>query len=270
VRLQTDDVLDLEVRDRTPGADVGTRWRPATATSTGPVQPVSARTILLVEDEPALAESIQYSLEREGYRVVIAPDGERGIERFHADAPALVLLDLMLPRVSGLDVCRAIRAESTVPIVIVTAKDSEADKVTGLEIGADDYVTKPFSTRELVSRVRANIRRAGMLVAPPSQDLLSGGPVELDVSRHEVHVRGRAVSLTPKEFELLQTFLRGKDRLRSRDYLIAAVWGPRYFGDTKTLDVHMKRLRQKIERDPHNPEHLVTVRGLGYRFLDQP
>jgi two-component system response regulator RegX3 len=241
----------------------------STATGMPPSAPPPARPILLVEDEPALAESIQYSLEREGYRVVVASDGERGLERFRAEAPILVLLDLMLPRVSGLDVCRTVRAESTVPIVIVTAKDSEADVVTGLEIGADDYITKPFSTRELVSRVRANIRRAAIVAAPPASEILSGGPVELDTARHEVRVRGEAVSLTPKEFELLRTFLSGKNRLRSRDFLIAAVWGPRYFGDTKTLDAHMKRLRQKVELDPHNPEYLVTVRGLGYRFLDE-
>jgi two-component system response regulator RegX3 len=233
------------------------------------IEAVARPTILLIEDEPAIADSIQYSLEREGLRVVVAYDGERGLERFRADAPALVLLDLMLPRLSGLDVCRAVRSESTVPIVILTAKDSEADKIAGLEIGADDYVTKPFSTGELVARVRAHLRRTGMMAVRPDPDVLIGGPVELDVSRHEVRVRGQPVALTPKEFELLHTFLTGKGRLRTRHYLIAEVWGPRYFGDTKTLDVHMKRLRQKIERDPHNPEHLVTVRGLGYRFVDE-
>ena len=225
--------------------------------------------ILLIEDDPAIGDSIQYSLQREGLRVVVARDGDAGLACFRAEPPILVLLDLMLPRLSGLDVCRILRTESNVPIMILTARDSEADKVAGLEIGADDYVTKPFSMRELVSRVRAQLRRAGM--SPPGRrghGLLNSGPVEMDVDRHEVRVRGTPVELTPKEFKLLETFLAGWGRLRTRDFLIDAVWGPSYFGDTKTLDVHVKRLRQKIERDPHNPEHLVTVRGLGYRFLD--
>jgi two-component system response regulator RegX3 len=237
--------------------------------SEAPPEPVGAP-ILLIEDDLAIGDSIQYSLRREGLRVVVARDGEHGLECFRAEPPILVLLDLMLPRLSGLDVCRIVRAESTVPIMILTARDSEADKVAGLEIGADDYVTKPFSMRELVSRVRAQLRRAGMSASGTSSpDVLSRGPVEMDVARHEVRVRGAAVDLTPKEFKLLETFLLGWGRLRTRDYLIDKVWGPSYFGDTKTLDVHVKRLRQKIERDPHNPKHLVTVRGLGYRFLDE-
>ncbi|HEX4578478.1 MAG TPA: response regulator transcription factor [Candidatus Dormibacteraeota bacterium] len=226
--------------------------------------------ILVVEDEPALAESIQYSLEREGFRVVVALDGERGVELFRTEEPALVLLDLMLPKLSGLDVCRIVRDSSTVPILILTAKDSEADKVTGLELGADDYITKPFSMRELISRVRANRRRAQMIAGSSDVEILRGGPVELDDRKHEVSVRGQRVAMTPKEFELLRTFLTGMGRLRTRSYLISEVWGNDYFGDTKTLDVHVKRLRQKLERDPHNPEYLVTVRGLGYRFLDEP
>jgi two-component system response regulator RegX3 len=226
--------------------------------------------VLVVEDEPALADSIEYSLEREGFDVAIAADGERAVERFRSSPPSMVLLDLMLPRLSGLDVCRIVRSESTVPIIILTAKDSEADKVAGLELGADDYVTKPFSMRELVSRVRAHLRRAGMVSEPPEVEVLSGGPVELDIARHEARVRGRAIGLTPKEFELLETFLLRKGRLLTREFLIEELWGPDYFGDTKTLDVHVKRLRQKLERDPHHPEHLVTVRGLGYRFLDEP
>jgi len=226
--------------------------------------------ILLIEDEPALADSIHFLLEREGFRVVVAPDGEQGIECLRSDPPSVVLLDLMLPKLSGLDVCRIVRAESTVPIVIVTAKDAEADRVAGLELGADDYVTKPFSMRELVARVRAQRRRAGMGAEQPDVGLLKGGPVELDARRHEARVRGEPVAFTPKEFDLLRTFLLGLRRLRTRDYLISEVWGPDYFGDTKTLDVHVKRLRQKIELDPHNPVHLVTVRGLGYRFIDEP
>lgn len=227
-----------------------------------------ARPILLIEDEPAIAESIDYSLNREGFRVIVASDGEVGLQRFRSERPALILLDLMLPKLSGMDVCRIVRSESTVPIMILTAKDSEADKVAGLEIGADDYLTKPFSMRELISRLRAHLRRDSMVQEVAEAPVLRGGPVELDVARHEVRVRGENVTLTRKEFELLETFLKGQSRLRTRSYLIDAVWGSNYFGDTKTLDVHVKRLRSKIERDPHDPRHLVTVRGLGYRFVD--
>jgi two-component system, OmpR family, response regulator RegX3 len=198
--------------------------------------------------------------------VVVAPDGRRAVERFHAERPDLVILDLMLPEMSGLDVCRMIRQESTVPIVVVTARDAEADKVTGLELGADDYLTKPFSVRELVSRVRAHLRRVHMTTATPAEELLQGGPVEMDVSRHEVRVQGELVAFPPKEFELLETFLRRKGRLLTRDLLIEEVWGHDYFGDTKTLDVHVKRLRAKVEDDPGKPERIVTVRGVGYRY----
>ena len=232
-------------------------------------EPEVAASILIVEDEESLAESVRYNLEREGFRVTVAGDGRRALDRFRAEQPALVILDLMLPEISGLDVCRTIRAESDVPIIMVTAKDSEADKVTGLELGADDYVTKPFSVRELVSRVRAHLRRAS--VRPelaPVDEVLRGGPVEMDVARHEVSVGGEPVTFPPKEFELLEAFLRRKDRLLTRLFLIEEVWGADYVGDTKTLDVHVKRLRQKIEPDPHDPVHLVTVRGLGYKFLD--
>ena len=226
--------------------------------------------ILIVEDEESLADAVRYNLEREGYAVSVASDGRQAIDRFRAEHPSLVILDLMLPGISGLDVCRTIRAESDVPIVMVTAKDSEADKVTGLELGADDYVTKPFSVRELVSRVRAHLRRASMTGDPAAAgDLLAGGPVEMDVGRHEVRVRGREVAFPPKEFELLEVFLRRQDRLLERLFLIEEVWGADYVGDTKTLDVHVKRIRQKIEDDPHDPRHLVTVRGLGYRYLDR-
>jgi two-component system, OmpR family, response regulator RegX3 len=225
--------------------------------------------VLLVEDEESLADAVRYNLEREGYLVTVATDGRRAIDRFRADRPQLVILDLMLPEVSGLDVCRAIRAESDVPIIMVTAKDSEADKVTGLELGADDYVTKPFSMRELISRVRANLRRTRTVPEAPSQeDVLTGGPIRMDVVRHDVSVRDEDVAFPPKEFELLETFLRRKGRLLTRDYLIETVWGADYFGDTKTLDVHVKRLRQKFEADPHHPVHLLTVRGLGYKFVD--
>jgi two-component system response regulator RegX3 len=228
-----------------------------------------AARILVVEDEESLADSVRYNLEREGFAVSVAGDGRRALERFRAEPPSLVILDLMLPEVSGLDVCRTIRSESDVPIIMVTAKDSEADKVTGLELGADDYVTKPFSMRELVSRVRANLRRIRTPVpSAPSDEVLAGGPARMDVARHEVTVRSAPVSLPPKEFELLEAFLRRKGRLLTRDFLIEEVWGVDYYGDTRTLDVHVKRLRRKLEEDPHNPVHLLTVRGLGYKFID--
>ena len=224
--------------------------------------------ILIVEDEESLADSVRYNLEREGYAVATARDGRAAIEAFRSTQPALVILDLMLPELSGLDVCRAIRAESEVPIIMVTAKDSEADKVTGLELGADDYVTKPFSVRELISRVRANLRRSAMRAPVSLDDVVTGGTVEMDVARHEVRVQGEVVAFPPKEFELLETFLRRKGRLLTRDFLIEEVWGHDYYGDTKTLDVHVKRLRRKIELEPHRPAHLLTVRGLGYKFVD--
>lgn len=224
------------------------------------------RRILVVEDEEALAESVRYNLEREGFAVDVIGDGAEALAAIRSNEPALVVLDLMLPSMGGLDVCRQVRQDSQVPIIIVTAKDSEADKVTGLELGADDYVTKPFSVRELVSRVRANLRRAqqGSTSEP---EILKAGPVVMDLTRHEVRVRGELVALPPKEFELLRLFLTNAERLMTRDRLIAEVWGPDYFGDTKTLDVHVKRLRSKVEADPGQPVHLVTVRGLGYRFI---
>jgi two-component system response regulator RegX3 len=237
--------------------------------ATSPPTPTDAARILVVEDEESLADSVRYNLEREGYGVSVATDGRRALERFRSERPSLVILDLMLPEMSGLDVCRSIRAESDVPIIMVTAKDSEADKVTGLELGADDYVTKPFSMRELVSRVRANLRRVRPSAVPePAEEVLSGGPVRMDVARHEVTVRGVTVALPPKEFELLEAFLRRKGRLLTRHFLIEEVWGADYFGDTRTLDVHVKRLRRKVEADPHRPDHLQTVRGLGYKFVD--
>ena len=228
----------------------------------------SAARILVVEDEPSLVESISYNLTREGFAVSEAPDGERAVQRFRAESPQLVLLDLMLPRLSGLDVLRTIRSESTVPVVILTAKDAEADKVAGLELGADDYVTKPFSMRELVSRVRAHLRRAEMARTPSGSGPLTGGPVVLDPETHEIVVRGHDVPLPPKEFELLEILLSRKGKLLTRQFLLEEVWGPDYFGDTKTLDVHIKRLRRKVEDDPHRPRHILTIRGLGYKFVD--
>ncbi|MEA2550980.1 MAG: two-component system, OmpR family, response regulator RegX3, partial [Actinomycetota bacterium] len=232
-----------------------------------------AASILIVEDEPSLAETLSYNLSREGYRVSIAADGREGLREFRTEIPSLVILDLMLPEVSGFDLCRLIRAESSVPIIITTAKDSEADKVAGLELGADDYMTKPFSCLELVARVRALLRRAGgTRIASVNRDpglpaVLTSGEIALDADRHEVSLRGEPIPLPPKEFQLLEVLLRGRGRLLTRERIIEEVWGPDYVGDTKTLDVHVKRLRRRIELDPHSPSQLVTVRGLGYRLL---
>lgn len=233
---------------------------------TGP----NKRRILIVEDEVALADSVRYNLEREGYEVLVSNDGAAGLLSARQDRPDLVILDLMIPSLHGFDVLRGIRSHSTVPVIILTAKDAEADKVAGLELGADDYVTKPFSIRELISRVRAGLRRAGL--SPVAEidevEVLIGGPVELDIDRHVATVRDVEVPLRPKEFSLLEVLLRRKGRLVIRDDLIAEVWGYDYFGDTKTLDVHIKRLRKKIEIDPKHPELIVTVRGVGYKYTD--
>lgn len=226
--------------------------------------------ILIIEDEPGLAESVRYALEAEGFEVTISESGFAGLEAARRDAPDLVLLDLMLPEMSGLDVCRQIRLSSDVPIIMLTAKDSEADKVTGLELGADDYMTKPFSMRELIARVRAHLRRvakSGQLAG--SNEVLRGGSIELDIDAHTARVGGSEVELRPKEFELLESLMRRKNRLAARHTLIDEVWGPSYFGDTKTLDVHIKRLREKLEADSSKPKHIVTVRGLGYKFVDE-
>lgn len=223
--------------------------------------------VLVIEDEEPLADSIKYNLELEGYGVDIAHGGNAGLRKFKQGNPSLVLLDVMLPEISGLDLCRMMRGESDVPIIMITARDSEADKVTGLELGADDYVTKPFSMRELLARVRANLRRHGMSPLEQDSEVLTGGPVVLDVGRHEVTVDGTQVELRPREFELLASFLRNKGLLMTRDRLIDEVWGMDYFGDTKTLDVHIKRVRKKIEPEPKTPRYLVTIRGLGYKFV---
>jgi two-component system response regulator RegX3 len=226
--------------------------------------------ILIIEDEPGLAESVRYALDSEGFEVMVAAGGLIGLEMAKSAGPDLVLLDLMLPELSGLDVCRQIRSSSDVPIIMLTAKDSEADKVSGLELGADDYMTKPFSMRELIARVRAHLRRAsktGLLAE--SNEVLRGGSIELDIDAHVTRVDGGDVELRPKEFELLESLMRRKNRLAARHTLIDEVWGPSYFGDTKTLDVHIKRLREKLEPDPSKPRHIVTVRGLGYKFVDE-
>jgi two-component system response regulator RegX3 len=226
--------------------------------------------VLVVEDEPSLAESIRYALEVEGFDVVTAGTGRDGLEQARVTNPSLVLLDVMLPESSGFDVCRQIRSSSDVPIIMVSARDAEADMVAGLELGADDYVTKPFSMRELVARVRAQIRRSARTgTFSDANEVLRGGRIELDLDAHEARVDGVAVGLRPKEFDLLESLMRRRNRLATRDTLIDEVWGPSYFGDTKTLDVHIKRLRHKLEEDAANPVHIVTVRGLGYKFVDE-
>lgn len=221
--------------------------------------------ILVVEDEESLSDPLSYLLEKEGFEVVVAADGHTAIDEFDRSGADLVLLDLMLPGLPGTEVCRALRARSSVPVIMLTAKDSEIDKVVGLEIGADDYVTKPYSSRELVARIRAVLRRKG----EPDELLpatIEAGPVRMDVERHVVTVRGEQTSLPLKEFELLEMLLRNAGRVLTRGQLIDRVWGSDYVGDTKTLDVHVKRLRSKIEVDPKDPRHLVTVRGLGYKL----
>lgn len=227
--------------------------------------------VLVVEDEPAISESISYALQTEGMAVEAVFNAPEALSRVRRRPPSLVLLDVMLPGGSGLDVCREIRSFSDVPIIVLSARDAEADKVAGLELGADDYVTKPFSMRELIARVRSHIRRAARSgLISGTNEVLRGGPVEMDVDAHEVRVNGQAVLLRPKEFDLLETLMRRKDRLVTRETLLSEVWGSSYYGDTRTLDVHIKRLRHKIERDHSNPIHLTTVRGLGYKFIDVP
>ncbi|MDC5699357.1 response regulator transcription factor [Intrasporangium calvum] len=221
--------------------------------------------ILIVEDEVSFSDPLSYLLRKEGYDVAVAETGPDGLAEFDKNGADLVLLDLMLPGLSGIDVCRSLRQRSSVPVIMLTAKDSEIDKVVGLEIGADDYVTKPYSSRELLARVKAVLRR----LAEP-EDLLpptiEAGPVRMDVERHTVTVSGTPTPLPLKEFELLEMLLRNAGRVLTRMQLIDRVWGSDYVGDTKTLDVHIKRLRAKVEPDPANPVHIVTVRGLGYKF----
>jgi two-component system, OmpR family, response regulator RegX3 len=222
--------------------------------------------VLVVEDEESISDPLSYLLRQEGFEVAVAATGPDALSQFERSGADIVLLDLMLPGLSGTEVCRALRATSSVPVIMLTARDSEIDKVVGLELGADDYVTKPFSSRELVARVRAVLRRGG---EPDEQDqpaTLAVGPVRMDVDRHVVTVSGNPVSLPLKEFELLELLLRNAGRVLTRGQLIDRVWGADYVGDTKTLDVHVKRLRAKIEPDPAHPQHLVTVRGLGYKL----
>ncbi|HQX35282.1 MAG TPA: response regulator transcription factor [Microbacteriaceae bacterium] len=222
--------------------------------------------VLLVEDEPDLAEPLAYLLGKEGFEVEIADDGLAALAAFRDRGADVVLLDLMLPGMPGTEVCRQLRAVSAVPIIMLTAKDSEIDIVVGLELGADDYVTKPYSSRELLARMRAILRRLVVVDEEEDDRVLSGGGVTLDLDRHTVAVRGKEISMPLKEFELLEMLMRNAGRVLTRGQLIDRVWGSDYFGDTKTLDVHVKRIRSRIEPVPSEPVSLVTVRGLGYRF----
>ncbi|WP_396415782.1 winged helix-turn-helix domain-containing protein [Kocuria sp.] len=219
----------------------------------------------MIEDEESLSDPLAYLLGREGFEVTVVADGFEAVAQFDRTGADLVLLDLMLPGQSGTEVCKQIRQRSTVPIIMLTAKDAEIDKVLGLELGADDYVTKPYSSRELVARIRAVLRRR----SEPEELItatVAAGPVRMDVERHVVHVGGEPVAMPLKEFELLEMLLRNAGRVLTRGQLIDRVWGSDYVGDTKTLDVHIKRLRSKVEPEPSAPQHIVTVRGLGYKF----
>ena len=223
--------------------------------------------ILIVEDEASFFEALEFLLSKEGYEVEVAQNGREALDKFAASGADLILLDLMIPEVSGIDVCRSIRMTSQVPIIMLTAKDAEIDKVVGLELGADDYVTKPYSSRELIARIKAVLRRG----VPDNEehgdlDVVSVGPIKLDTARHQATINGSLVGLPLKEFELLEFLMRNAGRVLTRSQLIDRVWGGDYFGDTKTLDVHIKRLRAKIESDPANPVFIQTVRGLGYKL----
>jgi two-component system response regulator RegX3 len=224
--------------------------------------------IMVVEDEPAIVDALEYGLVAEGFDVVAASDGKRSLELFDRERPDLVVLDLMLPGMSGTEVCKHLRATTAVPIIMLTAKDSEIDKVVGLELGADDYMTKPFSMRELAARVRAVLRRGGDWDLPDMGAPLEVRDVRIDPERHEVNVRGEMVELPPKEFALLELLVRNAGRVMTRDLIIDRIWGADYVGDTKTLDVHIKRIRGRIEADPRNPDLIVTIRGVGYKFSD--
>ncbi|TBX19050.1 DNA-binding response regulator [Corynebacterium diphtheriae] len=223
--------------------------------------------ILLVEDEESLADPLAFLLRKEGFDVVIAGDGPSALVEFDRNAIDIVLLDLMLPGMSGTDVCKRLRAVSSVPVIMVTARDSEIDKVVGLELGADDYVTKPYSSRELIARIRAALRRGGETIEE-SDEILGSGRIHMDVERHTVTVDGEEISMPLKEFDLLEYLMRNSGRVLTRGQLIDRVWGADYVGDTKTLDVHIKRLRSKIEPEPSAPRHVITVRGLGYKYED--
>jgi two-component system, OmpR family, response regulator RegX3 len=222
--------------------------------------------VLVVEDEESFSDALSYMLRREGFDAVVASNGPDALAEFDRGGADIVLLDLMLPGLPGTEVCRALRARSSVPIIMLTAKDAEIDKVVGLELGADDYVTKPYSARELVARIRAVLRRRGDAAEPQPEGVLEAGPVRMDVDRHVVEVDGQPVAMPLKEFDLLEFLMRNAGRVLTRHQLIDRVWGADYVGDTKTLDVHVKRLRAKLEPDPANPKYLLTVRGLGYKL----
>jgi two-component system response regulator RegX3 len=224
--------------------------------------------ILIIEDEISFSEALSFLLQKEGFETVIAETGKQGLDFFKSQPFDLILLDLMIPEISGIDVCRAIRSNSQVPIIMLTAKDSEIDKVVGLELGADDYVTKPYSSRELVARIKAVLRRGAIeeLIGTESAGVHEVAGIRMDVERHQVSVNGVNIALPLKEFELLEFLLRNAGRVLTRGQLIDRVWGGDYYGDTKTLDVHIKRLRSKIEADPANPVLIQTIRGLGYKF----
>ena len=222
--------------------------------------------ILIVEDEEALSDPLAFLLGREGFQTIVVDNGLDALPVFDREGADLVLLDVMLPGMSGMEVCRKLREVSSVPIIMLTAKDSELDKVLGLELGADDYVTKPYSARELIARIRAVLRRRSAETDSATESVLQGGPVRMDIDRHVVTVNGEEISMPLKEFELLEILLRNVARVMTRGQLIERVWGADYVGDTKTLDVHIKRLRSKIEPDSSAPQYVVTVRGLGYKF----
>ena len=222
--------------------------------------------ILIVEDEESVLDPLELLLTKEGFSIETARDGREALEKFSKTNPDLILLDLMLPEISGTEVCRQIRVKSQVPIIMLTAKDTEVDKVVGLELGADDYVVKPYSKAELVARIKAVLRRQGSDSTNEPSGSISAGPVVIDVERHQVSINDQLISLPLKEFELLEFLVRNSGRVLTRTQLIDRIWGSDYFGDTKTLDVHVKRLRAKIEKDPANPVYIQTIRGLGYKF----
>ncbi len=225
--------------------------------------------ILVVDDEPVFRDTLAFNLRRDGFDVVTAGDGVAAVDAFHSAAPDLILLDLMLPGISGIEVCKRVRENSSVPIIMVTAKDDEIDKVVGLEVGADDYLTKPYSYRELLARIRAVLRRTSTDSAAVSEpnEVLRVGRIQMDTEAHEVRVAGREIQMPLREFELLELFLNNPDRVLTRNQILDRIWGLNYIGDTKTLDVHVKRIRSKIEEDPAHPSALVTVRGLGYKLV---
>jgi DNA-binding response OmpR family regulator len=224
--------------------------------------------ILLVEDEHSIADSISYNLKQEGFSVTHVDEGPIALELFKEEEFSLIILDLMLPEISGLDICRSIRKTSDIPIIMVTAKDSEADRVAGLEIGADDYVIKPFSVRELLSRVRAVLRRTDMSKNEKSSQVIKVGNIEIDIGKYEAKVNDKQINLRPREFELLYALCENKGNLMSREQIFDEIWGYTFIGNSKTLDVHIQRIREKIEKNPKDPKKLITVRGVGYKLVE--